>query len=59
MHFLFSLSRVSRRWMTGEDESWCAHAWEHRHGSSFWAAWVRVFGHRHCEKSWRYYRRRQ
>lgn len=35
--------------------SLCARAWDMREVSRFWAAWVRVFGPRHCEAAWLYH----
>ena len=36
-------------------QSLCARAWQYRHASRFWAFWVRVFGARHCRRSFAHY----
>lgn len=52
---LCDLSRISHRLATGQNRSWCARAWENRNTCVFWRLWVRIFGKRHCETSWRRY----
>lgn len=55
---LLNLSRVLHDAIYSDaSQSLCARAWEYRETSHFWAAWVAVFGRRHCRKSWEYYRR--
>ncbi|SEN74571.1 hypothetical protein SAMN04488011_10628 [Palleronia pelagia] len=52
---ILGLSRLTCRLTFGVNESWCARGWRLRKRYRFWAGWVRVFGARHCEKSWRHY----
>jgi hypothetical protein len=46
LHYLF---------FADSSESLCSRAYRLRHGSDFWAAWVRMFGARHCKASYLYY----
>lgn len=56
---LSDLSRlVHDALFSGPSQSLCARAWERRSASVFWAAWVRVFGARHCRASWEWWRGR-
>lgn len=58
LEFVSDLSRLTHDAIfKDKSQSLCARAWQLQHHSSFWRAWVNVFGKRHCERSYRYYRR--
>jgi len=54
---MLNLSRILHDLLFRDtSQSLCSRAWDRRHKRG-WALWVWVFGARHCERSWRWYRR--
>lgn len=52
---IHDLSRVTHRWATGQDRSWCARIWQgwERDPACFVA--LMILGPHHVRESWRYY----
>jgi hypothetical protein len=59
MLFVSDLSRIIHDAIfPGPSQSLCARAHAMHRTSTFWAVWRRVFGPRHCERSFNYHRSR-
>ena len=53
---LHRASRQTRYCLTGDNRSWCAHAFANRQ-HPFWRRWVECFGWYHCLRSYMHYHR--
>lgn len=56
MHRILNLSRILHDLLFEDaSQSLCSRAWQQRETSTFWRAWVFVFGRRHCRRSFHFY----
>ncbi len=46
---------IHDKFFKDKSQSLCSRAWEKKDRHLFWKVWTKVFGEKHCNKSYEYY----